>query len=253
MQNPAQLRGPVERSPLNLFLPLAGAGTAELQHQAHSGKEPSSHFAACVGADGVGCSTVPARMQCCRIAGSRLPGTRSPCHPGSSHRTPTVPASLKLLSPQTNRLIYLIWDHLLPSRTISALFHTVGRSFHSVDRTVVAEKVRGECSPRTRLLFIKLNLPTVTATAALGMPLLIPGISLHKRQLSSNITVKVPFSSNHHSFLITTKSYFMSIKHDVEGFLGVGKGFAASFYLLIAGNGLLNHIRKQILPGYAHN
>lgn len=44
---------------------------------------------------------------------------------------------------------------------------------------------------------------------------------------------------NHCSFLLTTKSYFMSIKCNVEGFVAVEKGFSASFYLLTAGKGFL--------------
>lgn len=75
------------------------------------------------------------------------------------------------------------------------------------------------------------------------MPLLIPDMSLHEQQLLHNvpcsITAKVLLCSNHCSFLLTTKSYFKSVKYDVEVFLGVGKGFSAPFYLLTAEKGLL--------------
>lgn len=43
----------------------------------------------------------------------------------------------------------------------------------------------------------------------------------------------------------------MSIKFNVEGFLGVGTGFSASFSS-DSREGITHQIRKKILPEYAH-
>jgi len=108
---------------------------------------------------------------------------------GSSHQAPGCrPASQELLPPQIPGLGFF-WGHLLSSRTTSVPFHTVDRSFHSVDQVIVAEKGRKKCSlPQAKGFMYRTDyLPAVTATAGARNASPVPGMSLHEQQFLYSI------------------------------------------------------------------